>query len=674
MKKILLFGSPNVGKSVLFSRLTGAKVVISNYPGTTVEFTRGKMRVGEKRVDVEDAPGTYSLEPSNRAEEVAVKMLDELGKDGVVVLVLDSTNLERGLFLLLQVLKRRLPTVVALNMWDEAKHIGIDVDAERLQNSLGIPCVPTVAITGVGVKELVESLSKATVSTIEFEDAEIWHRVGDIVREIQTVRHRHHTILERLGDASVKPLTGIPLAVAVMLLSFFAIRFIGEGLIGYLEPLFEKYWAAVALLVSDGLGGEGTIHDIVVGELAVEEIGTVSERDGKEWVLIEEDVGEVVTRDGRRIVVVEEEEGRVERLFKEMVKEIEKDETAEWSVEEGRLIIRRELTLKDAEKEAVEESAARLTVEEGRLLAKRVDYGESFGLLTTGLFVPFAAVLPYVFAFFLILSFLEDLGYLPRLAVLVDTLMHRLGLHGIAIVPMMLGLGCNVPGALSARILESRKERFIAMTLMAIAVPCMAQIAMVFGLAGKFGPSALLPIFGTLFVVWLLIGALMRRFVRGESPEILLDVPPYRLPYWKALLKKVWMRIVWFVRGAVPWVLVGILIVNILYTLGIIEFLGNILRPVIIGLLGLPKDAVGALIIGFLRKDVAVGMLEPLHLNLAQTIVACVVLTLYIPCAAAFAVLLKELGWKDMLKSVLIMVLTAVSVGTLLNLILRKML
>ena len=243
MKKILLFGNPNVGKSALFNRLTGANVIISNYPGTTVEFTRGAMRLGGERVVVEDAPGTYSLEPTSRAEEVAVQMLDDLGEDGVVVVVLDSTNLERGLHIALQVLGRRLPTVVALNMWDEARHTGVEIDAAGLQRLLGVPCVPTVAITGVGVKDLVDSFRQAGVSSVEFESGEIWSKVGGIVEEVQHVKHRHHTVLERLGDASVKPLTGIPFALVVIVLSFWVIRYIGEGLIGFLEPVFEKYWS-----------------------------------------------------------------------------------------------------------------------------------------------------------------------------------------------------------------------------------------------------------------------------------------------------------------------------------------------------------------------------------------------------------------------------------------------
>ena len=275
-----------------------------------------------------------------------------------------------------------------------------------------------------------------------------------------------------------------------------------------------------------------------------------------------------------------------------------------------------------------------------------------------------------MFAFYVVLSFLEDSGYLPRLGILVDTVMHRLGLHGLAIIPMMLGLGCNVPAALSTRILETRKQRFIAATLMAIAVPCMAQIAMIAGLAGKHGAAGLGIIFGTLFIVWLLLGILMNRFSRGESPEIFIEIPPYRIPYLRGLAKKIWIRIKWFVKEAVPWVLFGVFIVNILYTLGIIQFIGRFTAPVVTGVLGLPREAVGALIIGFLRKDVAVGMLAPLGLTLKQLVIASVVLTMYFPCVATFTTLAKELGFVDMLKSAGIMIVSSLIVGGLLNLIL----
>jgi len=167
----------------------------------------------------------------------------------------------------------------------------------------------------------------------------------------------------------------------------------------------------------------------------------------------------------------------------------------------------------------------------GRLVEGEIDFGESFGLLTTGLFVPFAAVLPYVFSFYLMLSILEDFGYLPRLAVLVDNIMHRIGVHGYAIIPFMLGLGCNVPGALSTRIMETKRERFLTATIMAIAIPCTALIAMISGLVGKYGPRGMISVFGTLFIVWLTLGIILNMIMKGHAPELFIEIPPYRFPY-----------------------------------------------------------------------------------------------------------------------------------------------
>jgi len=568
MKKILLMGNPNVGKSVIFSRLTGVNVIASNYSGTTVEYTKGYMRLGNEKVEVMDVPGTYTLEPTSKAEEVAVEMLKE---GDLVIDVVDATNLERNLNLTLQLLKDGKPVVMALNLWDETRHTGISIDVDKLEQILGVPVVPTCAITGEGIKELVSELPFAKTNTYEYEEEKRWEKVGEIVSQVQKITHRHHTFLERLEDVSIRPITGIPLALITLYLVFNIIRFVGEGLIGYIfEPIFESFWAPLMMRLSNLLGNQGFIHDVLIGKLV-----------------------------------------------------------------EG-----------------------------------QIDFVESLGLLTTGLFVPFAMVLPYVFAFYLVLSFLEDSGYLPRLAVLVDNLMHRFGLHGLSIIPMMLGLGCNVPGAMATRVLETRRERFIAATMMAIAVPCMAQIAMIVGLIGRYGTGGLGAVFGTLFIVWIAIGIILNRVLKGESPEIFVEIPPYRFPYPTALLKKLLMRTKSFLREAVPYVLFGVFVVNILYSLGIIQLIGRITAPIITGILGLPQDAVGALIVGFLRKDVAVGMLLPLGLNLSQLVVASVVLTMYFPCVATFAVLIKELGTKDMLKATLIMIASALIVGGILNLIL----
>jgi ferrous iron transport protein B len=567
MLKIFLMGNPNVGKSVIFSRLTGVDVIASNYPGTTVEFTRGRMKLGDDLVEIIDAPGTYDLCPTSPAEAVAVRMAKEAD---VIINVVDATNLERNLNLTLQLLRDGKPVLVALNLWDEARHIGISIDVEKLRDILGVPVTPTCAITGEGIRELVSELPHAKPNPFEYDEERRWEKVGEIVEQVQKITHRHHTFLERLEDLSIKPATGLPLAAITLFVIFQIIRFIGEGLIGLIfEPIFEKLWAPLLMQVSDLLGG-GFVHDLLIGKLV----------------------------DGQ------------------------------------------------------------------------IDFVQSLGLLTTGLFVPVAMVLPYVFSFYLMLSFLEDSGYLPRLAVLVDNVMHRFGLHGLAIIPMMLGLGCNVPGAMATRVLETKRERFIAATLMAIAVPCMAQTAMVAGLIGRYGAKGFGLVFGTLFVVWLALGVLLNRFSKGESPEIFVEIPPYRIPYWGALFKKLSMRIRGFLREAVPFVLLGVFVTNILYSLGIIQFVGQLASPVVTGVLGLPAGAVGALIIGFLRKDVAVGMLLPLGLDLPQLVVASVVLTMYFPCVATFTVLIKELGIKDMAKSAGIMAASALIVGGLLNLIL----
>jgi ferrous iron transport protein B len=566
--KILLMGNPNVGKSVIFSRLTGVRVIVSNYPGTTVSYTRGETKLGRKTAEVTDVPGTYTLEPTSEAEEVALEMLRT---GDVVVNVVNATNLERNLYLTLQLLEKGVPVVVALNMWDDTKHEGIDINLDRLRELLGVPVIPTVAVTGQGIKELVESIPKATSPRLPRRRRDQrWAAVGKIIDQVQHVSHRHHTWRERLSDASVKPLTGGIIALVVLAASFIVVRFIAEGLIGYVfDPLFNSLWAPVLMKLSAILGGGGFLHDIVIG----------------------------------------------------------------------------------------------------KLIGGQVDFVQSFGLLSSGLYIPFAMVLPYVVSFYLVLSLLEDVGYLPRLAVMVDTIMHRLGLHGYAIIPTLLGLGCNVPAVLATRILESKRERFIAATLISIAIPCAALQAMIIGLVGARGAQYVVIVYGTLFVVWIILGTILRFSVRGFTPELLIEIPPYRLPQWRAMLQKVWLRVYGFLAEAIPIILGAVLVINVLYFFGVFEAIANFTAPVVTNLLGLPKEAVTAIVIGFLRKDVALGMLAPLALSTKQLVVGSVVLSMFFPCIATFVVLLRELGVVNMLKSTGIMIAAALITGGILNLV-----
>jgi ferrous iron transport protein B len=568
IKKIVLMGNPNVGKSVVFSRLTGANVIASNYPGTTVDFFKGKMRIEKEHIEIIDAPGTYSLEPSNKAEEVASKMVKDAD---VIINVLDSTNLERNLYLTLELLSRDIPIIVALNLWDEAKHLGINIDKKKLEQILKVPVVPTVALTGEGIKTLVNRIKEAKTN-LKFKkttDEKIWTEIGSIIKDVEYVEHRHHSVREVLSDLTIKPYSGIPIAIFIIFFAFWFVRLIGENLITFIfDPFFENFYLPLVVILSRWLG-PGVIHTILIGEYGV-----------------------------------------------------------------------------------------------------KIEFLESLGVITTGIYVPIAAVLPYIIAFYFTLSILEDTGYLPRLATLVDKIFHKLGMHGHGIVPLFLGLGCNVPGALSTRTLETRKQRFISATLLAICIPCMAQLAMVFGALGQYGLYYIGLVFITLSILYIFIGLLLNKVIRGESPEIFLEIPSYRRPSFQAIFKKTWMRIRWFIKEAIPFLFIGVLIINILYSIGILQWFGNIVSPIMITLFGLPGDASIALITGFLRKDLAVGMLLSFNLNPFQLVIAVTMLTIYFPCVATFVVLFKELGLKDMFKSAIIMISTAIIVGILLKMIL----
>jgi ferrous iron transport protein B len=291
------------------------------------------------------------------------------------------------------------------------------------------------------------------------------------------------------------------------------------------------------------------------------------------------------------------------------------------------------------------------------------------GLLSTGVYVPLAMVLPYVAIFYLVLSFLEDLGYLARLAILADSLMHKVGLHGHAIISMVLGAGCNVPGVLSARCLECRRQRFIASALISVCIPCMAQTAVIFGLVGRHGSGYVALVFATLLAAWVTLGLLLNKFFPGQAPTVLLEIPDLRWPQARTLGRKLTSRLRAFFVEAVPFVLIGLFIVAVFYRTGLSDVIGKLAAPVVSNLWGLPPDSATVFIAGLLRKDLAVGMMEGFDLAAGQMATAAVVLTLYFPCLATFSVLLSELGSRDMLKASGIMLVMSTLFGTLMRLI-----
>ncbi len=572
LKKIYLIGNPNVGKSVIFSRLTGLHVISSNYPGTTIEVAKGDLSLGEQRIEVVDLPGTYSLEANSSAEKVAVSLLSEYPKDEIAIInIIDSTNLERNLLLTLQLIEEGYPVIVSMNMCDDAVHKGVHIDIVKLEELLKIPVVSTCAVTGAGIKLLSERIMQAKFSARKkLTHQERWLEIGRIVEQVQRLEHRHHTFREIMEDASVRPLTGFLMAAGVIYTAFKFVRFIGEGIINKItDPIFINLYQPLLEKISAYWKQDGFWFHLFIGDL----------------------------------------------------------------------------------------------------INGKIDFKQSLGVLTTAPYIEFGMVLPYVVSFYFILSLLEDVGYLPRLAILLDNFLHRIGLHGYAVIPVLLGFGCNVPGILSTRVLESKRERFIASTIISIGVPCIPLQAMIFGLLGGFGGFYVLGVYLVLFILVIILGSILNKTLSGYSPEFLLEIPPYRFPPLSMLFKKLYFRIKGFLIEALPVVLIGVLFINILLYFKLFDFVTNIFAPVVTGLFGLPKEAVVALVIGFLRKDVAVGMLMPLGLAAGQLFIAATLLAISFPCVATFVVLFKELGLKSMLKTTLIMILISMIIGSFLHFI-----
>lgn len=575
MNKIVLIGNPNVGKSVVFARLTGIQVVTSNYPGTTVEYRKGLMSAGSEKFEVIDLPGSYSMEPTSKAEEVSCQFLKETcqeDKDCIVINIIDATNLERNLHLTLDLIDHGYPVVVVLNMCDDLTHRGIAIDVKKMEELLGVPVISACAVTGLGIKILKERFKEASPRKAQLRSHdEIWKAVGLVVSEVQTLTHRHHTLRELLEDWSIRPFSGMLMGAGVIYATFKVVRFIGEGLIAYVfDPIFNNLYAPVLMKASALLGPGTFIHHLLIGEL----------------------------------------------------------------IDGG------------------------------------IDFKNSIGVLTTAPYVEFNMVLPYIISFYLVLGLLEDIGYLPRFALLLDTFMHKIGLHGFAIIPVLLGFGCNVPGIMATRVLESKRERFIASTLISIAVPCAALQAMIINLLGAHGFSPLLIVFAALFSSWAVIGFVLNKVLKGYSPELVLEIPPYRFPPFNIIFSKLWLRVKEFIVDAFPFVILGVLIVNLLQYVKFFSLVSEAFEPYLKNILGLPKEAIFPLIIGFLRKDIAAGLLVPLGLNLKQLIISSVVLSMSFPCIATFIIFLKELGLKYLIAATAIMIAATLIVGALLNLIL----
>ncbi len=570
---VVLAGNPNVGKSVVFNALTGIYVDVSNYPGTTVELTRGHV---EGR-DLVDTPGVYGVSSFNDEETVARDII--MGAD-IVVNVVDAVHIERDLFLTLQLLDMGKRMVVALNMADEMRAQGVAIDRDLLEDLLGVPVIETVATTGVGIPELVSALDRARTGNgdRELEDDIVLMatRVGTraeallVLEGDEAVAQRHgvdpgdaretiyvrrrdrvndlvgHVLTEtlqgvrfsaRLSHAMMHPATGLPM-LGLLLWGMYVVlgQWIAGGVVGFLEvTVMQGYWEPLVRSVVGAVFAVGSpLYVILAGE---------------------------------------------------------------------------------------------------------------FGVLTMTPTYLIGVILPLVTGFYLLLGLLEDSGYLPRIAALADRSLTGIGLNGRAVIPLILGLGCVTMGTLTTRILGSRRERFIATALMAIAVPCSAQIAVIAALMAGVGPLYAAGYFAALLAIFIGVGTALSRLTPGVTTGLLIDIPSLRVPRADNVLRKTVTKVWHFMREVAFFFVVGALLISVLEVTGILAWLQTALVPLTVGWLGLPSEASTAFVMGFVRRDFGAAGFFTMSLTDAQLLVAMVTITIFVPCIASIMVIVKERGW-----------------------------
>ncbi|MFZ2197140.1 MAG: ferrous iron transport protein B, partial [Thermodesulfovibrionales bacterium] len=636
--RIVLAGNPNVGKSVIFGLLTGQYATVSNYPGTTVEVSSGNIELGGKKFLLIDSPGVNSFIPMSEDERVTRDIL--LGeKNENVVLVADSKNLKRALMLLIQLAEMKLPCILVLNMEDEAKARGIETDCKKLENMLGIRVIETVAPQRKGIAKLKDSLLLTNKPEISLNYGE---QVESFVDKISSLLP-HANIAKR--------------SIALMLLA-------GDTRL--------KSWGA-AHLDTETIN---EIEDIIDEAQAALKEPPANLLYKKRIAFADDIVHAVVKKTGL-------EEGHILRWI------------GKWTMHPFWGIFSLLFVL-FCFYEFVGNFGAGILVDffENTIFGEYLSPGITkavkslipfvfiqdflvgqYGLFTMALTYAVAIILPITATFFIAFGFLEDSGYLPRIAVLSNSMFSKMGLNGKAVLPMVLGLGCGTMATMTTRILETNRERIIATFLIALAIPCSAQLGVIMGLIGSYPPRIALWWFGSVLFILLLAGTLAAKIVPGEKADFFLELPPIRVPRMGNILMKTVNRIEWYLKEAVPLFLLGTSILFLLDKTHSLQWLEKVASPVIVNLLGLPEKATGIFLMGFLRRDYgAAGVFDLARqglLNGNQITVSIITLTLFVPCLASFFMIIKERGLKTALSMLSLLTIFALLVGGTMNFILN---
>ncbi len=574
-KRIVLAGNPNTGKSVFFNYLTGLYVDVSNYPGTTLEISHG--RIGSDVVV--DTPGVYGISSFNDEERVARDII--LSAD-LVVNIVDATNLERDLFLTQQIIDTGIPVLLVLNMMDEADRHGFTINVELLSELLGVPVIPAVAVKKIGLSELKDNLSLA--------------RPGNVTPGVQ------HLLDAMIGRVANK-------GEALLLLE-------GDNIIAdrhglepgeYREEIYSRRRERVNIIVGYAveMDSERKSFSQTLSGLMIRPITGIPM-----LALILFGMYKAIGVFVAQTVVGVTEETIMIGMFEPAVRELIGEFTA-------------------------------LDSPLGQILV-----GE-FGVFTMTFTYVLGLLMPLVAGFYFFLALFEDSGYLPRLATLVDRLLTGMGLNGRGVIPLILGFGCVTMATITTRLLASERERIIAIVLLGLTIPCSAQLGVIAGILAGLGGQYVAVYVLAVFSVLVMAGTALNALLPGNSSDLLIDLPPLRVPRLDNVIRKTATKSYNFIKEATPLFALGALLVSVFQLTGILKFLQNLLAPITVGFLNLPPEAATAFIMGIVRRDFGAAGLANMSLSSIEATVALITITLFVPCIAAILVLFKERGKKE---------------------------
>ncbi|MCS7115982.1 MAG: ferrous iron transport protein B, partial [Nitrososphaerales archaeon] len=612
---IALAGNANVGKSVIFNYMTGLHQHIGNWPGKTVEKAEGTLHFKGYTIDIIDLPGIYSLSTYSIEESISRRYI-ALERPDLVINVVDASILERNLFFTLQLMELETPMIIALNQMDVAKKKGIEIDVRKLEKILGVPVVPTVAIKGIGIFQLleraIEVIEKGSIEKREIRYGdEVEERINKLVKMIKDIKFHYpprYTAIKLLeGDEEI------------------------EREINEINPDILSLAKILRKEIED-------LHGHPCSTVITSERYEVAGR---------------IVREVQRLIPP------IKSTLEEKIHALTTHKIMGYAIMAISLlsIFYTIFTFGNYTSSILTDFFYVWEPIFRGLFGAGVLGDLIWGGAIEGIIAGVTIALPYILPFYIMLYLLEDSGYLSRISFLMDNIMHKMGLHGKAIIPMILSYGCNVPACLACRIMETHRERFLA-AFVSTLIPCAARSVIILGLVGQYlGIRWALAIYLFNLSIVFAIGRFAFKTLPGEPTALIMEMHDYKLPHLGTVLKQTWFRLFEFIKIAFPLIIVGSFVIKLIEVLGLLEPINNTLAPITVTWLGLPYVTGVLLIFGVLRKELMIIMLATLLettdfaqiLNPIQMIVFTLVAMFYIPCISTIAVLVKEFGWKGAL-------------------------